>query len=951
MNKAIEFSARHPVSVLMLFSLLVILGAAGAFFLNASLLPQTKDRWILVVAKCEGERAGDVRKLVALPLEESLSGMKNVKNLESVSRDGVCAIKIELNWSADADAALLEANAILDAAMETLPDCCSRPQAKKISASSGQVSICVVPKNASLAAASDFARHELKSKILGLEEAASVEILGAQDLEIKIIVDSKKAAFYGLSLEDIAERANLSNFDYPAGTVREGDDEILLKTDGNFKSFSEILDTTIKSSQGRLKIGDIARVEKSLKKSSAFNFCGSERCVEILAQCKKNRNPLKFGKKVKGLLKEINGGQENFLLFAASDSADEIAASLKSLSLASLAGIAAVFALTGLFFGSLKIASLIASVIPLSVLFSTLALLAFGKSANIISIAGMTLSLGMIVDNSIVAMQSVIEGAKQRESFLPALEKSVKKIALENSASTVTTIIVFAPVFFIGGIIGELFCDLGITVFAGMAFSLLFSFTVIPASCALFFKSEVKAVRIFDLSAAQNKYEALLKKTNKIKFLCPAASLASIVLAALLLLPIKKELEPKGRQNAWTASIAFEPGTSAETIEKRAKALGQSLSNAACVERVLLSGGLEESAFERLADPNAFRERLLVSVLSSDAKKSKAACERIFKDLKLDYAFEERGGVISERLSIKDWKIFFGESPELLLAECKKRFGKNFFPRQTKSVKVFKASKGALENAGVTPLSLSVALKSSFDGREAFPYYENGKEIAARVQYEENEFSSKAKLAALKIPSQKGMQSLSALGRWEEETSECVFYRRNGKDAKIVFGGAKGAAEFLSLKKQNMSELLENGALLLCLALVFLYCVLGAQTESFSKPLEYLLAVPPAFFGAALFLALFGSSLNINSIMAFAALFGSSVNSAIILREGGTKKLSAVLITSATSIASLLPFAFDPLGLNPQSSLALALAGGLAFSTAASLVLIPNGMERKNESV
>jgi multidrug efflux pump subunit AcrB len=108
------------------------------------------------------------------------------------------------------------------------------------------------------------------------------------------------------------------------------------------------------------------------------------------------------------------------------------------------------------------------------------------------------------------------------------------------------------------------------------------------------------------------------------------------------------------------------------------------------------------------------------------------------------------------------------------------------------------------------------------------------------------------------------------------------------------------------------------------------------------------MAVPPALFGAALFLAVFRSSLNINSIMAFVTLFGTSVNCSIILRQCGTKGFSSVLITTATSLASLAPFAFDPFNLNPQSSLALAMTGGLLFSAAASLILVPIATEGKN---
>lgn len=947
MYKAIEFSVKHPVSALMYFSLVIILGAVGIFCVNKSLLPQTKDRSLLVSAAYEGVRANEIKKLVALPLEESLASLKDVKNCESVSRDGICVIKIELKWAADADAALLETNAILDSAMEALPDDCSRPQAKKISVSAGQARICVVPKTKDLCAATDFAKNELKTKLLSLKECSQAEVFGVQKRELKAIVDSQKAAFYGLSLDDVTRALNLSNYDYPAGTIQDGRDDILLKTEGTFKNFGEILDTALKAKQGQLRLKDIARLEKSVAKSGAFNFCDGEPCVELLAYCKKNQNPLAFSKKVKALCAELSERDKDFNVFVADDSSLEIVTALQNLLAAALVGVAAAFALTMLFFRSAKIALLIASAIPLCALFCVFVLLCLGKSVNIISLAGITLCLGMTIDNGIVAMESVLEGA-DKKNFHAALCASIKKIALANSASTITTIIVFVPVFFIGGIYGELFCDLGVAAIAGMAFSLAFSFMALPAVCSLFFKKEILTAKPADLSALEARYKKILAKTNRVKRLCPALMVSAALLSIAALVGIKKEFQPKGRQSSFSAAVDFEPGTSLERLAREARTISRRMADTKGVRLVLAQAGLDKDKPVLLADPQRQMERLCFFVKCSDVKKTKAVCAEFFKSRGLSFRFEEPLDLLSERLGVQRQSVFLGDDQDALFEECQEFFGENFFPKQKKIQRLFKADKGRMEILEVTPLALASALKASFDGTEAFPFYENGNEIPFRVQHEENEFASNKNLASLKIPSPKGMASLSSLGSWQEEKSECVFYRINGKDAKIILGDAKKPLpkserrRIISLRNKNMEELFKSGAVLLAVVLILLYCVLGAQTESFTTPLIYLTAVPPAFLGAALFLALFGSSLNINSIMAFVALFGTSVNNSIILCEGGTKKFSSVLATTGTSVASLLPFAIDPFGLNPQSSLALAMAGGLLFSAAACLVLTPN---------
>ena len=951
MKKIIEYSTRHPISVLMYFSLIIFLGAASLFFLNVSLLPQGKDRRLLVSANYAGVRAEEIRKLLAIPLEESLSSLKGFKNCESVSRDGSCALNVELKWKSDAKTALLEANAIIDSAMENLPEDCPRPHVKIIGNSAGEISLCVIPKDKDLLKASDFAHDELKPKLLALEDCAGVELFGGRQKEIKVIVDSKLAARYNLSLEEIAENMNASNYDYPAGSLREGQFEMLFKTEGTYKSFSDILNTPLKANKGLLKLGDIARVESSAKKEEAFCFYNTAQCVQAKVLCKKGRNPLKLSAKAKKLVRELQAEKPNYLLAIESDSSNEIRNAALNLFLSALSGFLISFALLLFFFRSFKAAAFIALSIPFCILFSFLTLLALGKSANLISICGLTICLGMIIDNSIVAMESVIESAGE------SVNEAVQKISLSNSASTTTTIAAFVPVFFIGGILGELFCDLGITIISGMFFSLLYSFTALPAACVLFLKNQ-KARRDFPkLAALRKRSKALADAAKGVKGLCPKAMALSLAGALVFLAFTKKEIQPKCREQSICADITFPPGSEKEFIKAKTKAILTQLSFLKDAKEITAKGGLQKDKAEDFSDPEKQEEKVRVKIKTKKIKKTERECEKIFDGFNIDFSFIKEEDIISKHLSLEKKCLYLDDDPQNLFLKSSKYFGSAFVPNYAKQEKIFKADKNFMEKTNFSPMELSTALKASFDGYETFPYYEDGKELAMKVQFEENELSSENKISGLKIFTPKGKVSLSSLGSWKNQSAEAILYRSRGKDAKIVHESeigklpSKERKMLVSLKDENLKELFGNGALLLFVSLALLYCVLGAQTESFIKPLLFFLAIPPAFFGAAFCLFVFGSSLNINSVLAFAALFGISVNNSIILLEGGEKKFSSVIATSATSIASLLPFAFDPLKANPQSSLALAIAGGLLFSTAASLILIPNIRERMNEKI
>ncbi|MBR5095601.1 MAG: efflux RND transporter permease subunit, partial [Treponema sp.] len=738
-----------------------------------------------------------------------------------------------------------------------------------------------------------------------------------------------------------------SNFDYPAGSLEDGENEILLKTEGSFKNFGDILETNLKTNEGPLKLKHLAHAKKAQKDFDSFCLYKGERCCALLVFCKKGKSPLKLSKKISALLEEIKKETPNYDFVIESDSSKEIRRTIKSLAANALIGTAVALLLLFLFFKSVKISLAIAAVIPFSLLFTCLILLAFKRSLNIISISGMTICLGMIVDNSIVAMEGVI-GKKADKDFCKKLEEGFLQARLSNTASTLTSAIVFVPLFFIGGIIGELFLDLAISLMSGLFFSLFYSFGVLPAICVLFLKEEVSKAEAMSFSWLEKYRQRILQRTNMIRFLCPASALFFILGAFLILLPIKKEFQPKTREDFFCQKISFATGTDIKLVESKTKALCRRIQETNDVQNVFAQGGYEKDDLNFLTKAENKKETAILKIRGRNIKKCKKAVNEILDNFGLEHSLQESQDLISERLEMSNDFLLCADDEESLLNECEKNFGRNFFPYEMSEQKTFKANKKLMEKVKVTPCQLAECLRKAFVGAAASSYFENGREIPMTVQFNEKECASQDKLDRLKIILGSSPLELGSLGEWKAQKEEAALYRRNGRDSKIIRAKTAASApkeikkRLVSIQAEGLKSLFTNGIFLLLLVLALLYCVLGAQTESLRLPLYYLTAIPPSFFGAALVLLFFGSSLNVNTIVAFMLLFGTAVNNSIILHESGGKKTPTVFTTSATSIASLLPFAFDPFGTNPQSSLSLAVAGGLAFSTAAVLIMVPN---------
>lgn len=1001
MKKAVRFSVRHPVSILMYFMLICLLGLISVFSLNINFLPQIKERFILVKTEYPGVGAKEIRKLLTIPLEEIVTGAKGIKGIQSVSREGVSVLELELDEGTEMQDALLEIKSIIDSSVEKLPDDSPKPAVlKKDCVQNNFMTLSVFPKNGeSLVRTSAFAKDVLKQKLLSINGISSVRLEGEAGEEIRVVVDKNKAAFHSLSLTDIARTLNSFNYEYPAGTLQSGSDEILLKTDGSFKSLAEILETPFSQKteerygrdsgqgSGRLYLKDFAVIEKTAAKSDAYNFYNGIPCVTMTLFRSENSNPVRLSRKISMLIKELH--DKNYEIRIVNDGTKNITRSILMLAFSATAGFVITFLILRLFFKSVLLALFAASVIPFSLFWTASILMLFARSINLISLSGITICLGMIIDNCIIAIMSIIKesggkGGGRRQSpknFDEAIETAIGKISLSNSASTLTTIIVFLPLFFIKGILGELFMDLAVTVVSGMIFSLIFSWTIIPAVSKLFLEKEIRAAAFvsctlpgslpdsYGTGTLSKHYLSFLRriKVGEKNLFVPLLLLFSL-LSVLLFFPLKKEIQAAEYSDTFDVSVNFLPGTGTEDIVRNGKALSKRLLNEINgIDFLLMRCGFDKNNAENLSNPRLYPEQIHITLRAKKIKKAKAECKRILSEAECDFSFGQKNDLITQILNFNDDFMICSESPEGAREEAEKIFQNGFVPNYLKKQTEFIAKDKILAKNAISSLALSSVLKDSLDGIRAFPYYENGNEIPVRVMFPKKEFEGKKNLERLVVlPGQNSVQ-LSSLGKFKETKSEEILFRYNKRDAKIVRANPAATASvrekstlpnFLSVKKKAFSEIFSSAAFLLMIVLLLLYCLLGAQTQSFTSPLIFLTAIPPAFFGAELFLLIFAQSLNVNSLLAFVVLFGTAVNNSIIIFEAASENprienvantLQAVLVTSGSSIAALIPFAFDPLSLNAQSSMSLALAGGLLVSMAAVLVIVPDILLRRKK--
>ena len=973
MRKIISFAVKHPVSVISTLIAIFLLGIMSMTIIPVDFLPVLSARNLLIAAEYEGISADEMRALVTIPLEDAFASLKGIKNISSVTRDGLSLLSIELHWGTDIDIALTDSREIIDISYETLPSGCSKPVAfKNDSSRIVTLSIALIPHNSDLQYGRYLADNDIKPRFQRLAGVGTVTVTGGEKEQIQVHVRRDQLEGRQLTLQTVADILSAANFEYPAGTIREGENEFSVKTSGLFTSIDDIGNTPLSFNDGSfLRISDIADTVRTNKRKETFFLYDNLECIKISIQKKEDASPLMVSALVKhelNTLDQLYGSWCRFEIIE--DISDEIKSSLSSLFLAAVIGIFATAIVLYIFLKSIKFSILIASIIPISILFSAIVIWITGKTLNIMSLSGMAIGISMVVDAGTV----VIENLQKELSINKAPLSEIiinSTFAVINSiiGATITTIIVFIPVFFVSGLLGELFTDLAIAVIASVFASCLLSITFIPSMCMLIGHSVAHNPKpgTFMLKV-EKKYlsflHPILNRPGRVWLIIGVGAIIGI----FSFLFIDYRMLPRLSSRTISGEISFPPGTTLPRMQNDAIHISRQLLEEPYIISARISGGLEQNDYTILAIPEEHPEKLRIN-LSLNVP-SEIAVPRIlslFQGSTNIITLSDHGDILSRLLDLQDHiTILQGNSPEIVhnqAIELQNTSDINkdiiIIPNIKQTESVFTPDRLAAARFSVSAQYMAAVARNTLEGINTLPFFESGREIPMLVKFRDSDIRSLTDLSNTLVQLENTYVPLRILGSITQKNNEKVLYRYNRKDAKQLLNyipGNEKTLELISPGRIELTVLANNAIFLIIITILLLYLVLGAQFESFLLPLVLLVSLPPAFSGAFFALLITGNSLNINSIVALIILFGISINNSILLYESYTNqramgkealvtacidKLRAILITNATTIIALLPFAIDPLRLNAQSPLAVAIIGGILFSTVIVLLILP----------
>ena len=496
MRRLIEIATERRVTIVMLMVAIALFGIVSLSRLKLNLLPDISYPTVTVRTELTGAAPEEVENLLTKPIEEAVGVIRNVRLVRSVSRSGQSDVTLEFLWGTDMDIAGVDVREKLD--ILNLPLEASRPLLLRFDPASEPImrlgllykeetDIDQEAAETRLKILRRLAEDRIKTELEAEEGTAAVKVSGGLEDEIEIRVDQQKLSQLVLSIDQIAARIRAENVNLSGGRLEEGDQRFLVRTLNEFQSIDEMRDAIVAYVADRpVYLRDVATVNRGYKEREAITRVRGRESVELAIYKEGDANTVQVAQRVAARLERVNSTMpEGIELITVHDQSTFISSSVDDVKNAAfLGGIIAIIVLYG-FLRDSRATTITSIAIPISVIGTFLLMYLNNVSLNIMSLGGIALAVGMLVDNSIVVLENIVRKKEQGESILAAAQNGTSEVAGAVVAATLTTIAVFFPMVFISGIAGQLFRDQALTVTFALVFSLIVALTLIPMLAAL----------------------------------------------------------------------------------------------------------------------------------------------------------------------------------------------------------------------------------------------------------------------------------------------------------------------------------------------------------------------------------------------------------------------------------------------------------------------------------
>ncbi len=680
----IRLVIHRPIAVSMFFLALVLIGVLSYKRLPVDLLPSITYPRLTVTTTYQDIPAEDLERLVTQPLEEMVTALSGVRRVTSRTREGVSMVTVEYEWGTQMDFANLHLRESVDrvAFSEEFPENAERPVILRWDPTSRPISILALKGDSPLQELTDFAEEVVKPALQQVDGISKADVVGGSIREILVEPDARKMDIYGITIEQIQSALARSNISFPGGKIKQGPLQMSLRIDGEFENLTDIAATDIiRPGHSPVRVSDVARVIDTTKELDGVTLLGDAAVVSILVYKEPEANTILVSDEVDvalGVLAEDYGGFDYTYVYR---DADYVRASFNGLLQSLLIGACLAFLVLFFFLKDFRSPIVVGLSIPVSII-TTFTLLYFGGvKLNLMSLGGLSLAAGMLVDNAIVVLENInrkltdasgkgtssgadIHGMAARRIVASAAELGTTEVARAVIAATLTTVAVFFPVVYVPGIAGAFFRDQALTVTFSLLVSVVVALLLQPMLAARVLKVRVKGPRglfkLFDRAYERfyTMYHGVLVKS--LRHPTPMIVVLVIVLCGVLGwgLNIDRSFMPERTSGDMRLEMELPTGTPLEETSAAAADLAAWIDADDAVKHVFTQVATTERTLAAMKDytaPNTARMRIIMEPGRSAHRESKRVQDMIAKRLntmpEIRYAFREEGVGLAEILS------------------------------------------------------------------------------------------------------------------------------------------------------------------------------------------------------------------------------------------------------------------------------------------------------------
>ncbi|AUC15220.1 hypothetical protein BTO06_08750 [Tenacibaculum sp. SZ-18] len=991
----VKFLINRPIAVFMTTLAFLLLGVVASNRIPTSLMPDIAIPEITVQVSYPNNTARELETNVIRALRNQLLQVSNLKDISSETRDGFATLKLKFEYGTNTNLAFVETNEKVDASLNSLPRNLDRPKVIKASVTDIPiVNLAVTLKeevtSENFLELSDFTETVLKKRVEQLPDIALADISGITKPEIVVIPDVQKLQNLKISSNELINVIKQNNFEFGNLLVQNGIYQYNFKFNNPLKTKKDLENIDIKIEEKLFKLKELAQVKLQPVKDRGLVYVNGKRSIVLAIIKQADARVYELKEALEKVTESFKIDYPNLEFTTNQDQTKLLKLSIDNLKSSLWIGSFLAIIIMFFFLKDLKSPLIIAISIPISLVVSVLFMYFFGLSINIISLSGLILGVGMMIDNAIIVIDNITQKLEEGNDLLNACIKGTNEIITPLISSVLTTCSVFLPLLFLSGITGALFYDQALAVGIGLFSSLLVSILLIPVIYKQLKNKEFSLEKKLEFNLrtqnVENWYEKGYHFFFRNKGIVYGVALLFTGIAIVLFSIMPYTQLPKINQNEAILTIDWNENITVQENQKRINAI---LNKEKTIQTRFSQIGEQQFLLQQ-ENTKSFSEGVIyikTKTVNELEELRKSITKSLVKNFsKASYSFDEPKSI---------FQYLFGGEKSNLIAQVSSKSSLEL-PSEEKLPKINSLLQGF--SSEEIPLKQTVfieilheqvllydvsyddllnELKATFNQNFVDNLKTAQKFIPIMLNYESKEFESMISGLFVKNKNKELISVRNLVKTFPAEQYKTITSNRNGEYLAFnVSDNLEAEKSIKSLQKSFTSnnelnlrfsgnyfdiKALGNELLIVVfVAVLLLYLIMAAQFESLWQPIIILLEIPIDIGGALLLLWLFGGTINVMAAIGIVVMSGVIINDSILklhtinllrkegksvseaIKLGGKLRLKPILMTSLTTILALLPFLFiGGLGAKLQKPLALTVIGGMLIGTFISLYFIP----------